>query len=187
MRRHRFFKRMPTGESLRQYRFLKPFAPYLDRHFLWQFNRKSVAGGLAVGLFFGILSPFAQILLAAIGAIVLRVNLPVAAFATLSTNPLTVPPLYYAAYQLGSFLTASDEDIRHLAGSGTAQNYYDQLGQVLRSFPLFIEWALSFGLPLMLGLAIIATVSAILGYVAVSLLWQLSVRLRWHKRRRRQP
>jgi uncharacterized protein (DUF2062 family) len=187
VRRHRLFKRMPTGESLRQYRFLKPFAPYLDRHFLWQSNRRTVAGGLAVGLFFGILSPFAQILLAAIGAIVLRVNLPVAAFATLLTNPLTVPPLYYAAYRIGNFFTASDAGIKDLADSGTAQSYYGQLSDVLRSFPLFIEWALSFGLPLMLGLAIIATVSAVLGYFTVSLLWQLSVRLRWSKRRQRQP
>src|SRR5690606_1202998 len=104
MRRSRFFKHMPTSQSIQENRYLKPLRRYVHHHYMWQFNRRGVAGGLAVGLFFGILSPVAQTLLGAIGSVVFRVNLPVAAVATLITNPFTVPPLYYAAYRLGKWM-----------------------------------------------------------------------------------
>ncbi|HEY4542284.1 MAG TPA: DUF2062 domain-containing protein, partial [Noviherbaspirillum sp.] len=68
-------------------RFLKPFARYLEHHSLWQFNRRAVAVGAAIGLFFGILIPFGQIVVSAFAAFFLRANLPVAAFATFITNP----------------------------------------------------------------------------------------------------
>ena len=181
MRRHRIFQRMPSGQSLRESRFLKPFAPYLDRHFLWQINRKAVAGGIAVGLFFGILSPVAQIFFAAIGAIFLRVNLPVAAFGTFVTNPFTAPPIYYGAYRLGDFLTGGG--IRN--ESALDQGFFSQLSEALSSFPLFLDWCLGIGLPLLLGLAVVASASAALGYVAVHGLWSMSVRRRWSKRRAR--
>lgn len=73
-----FFKHFPTSQGLKDGRFLKPFARYLEHHFLWQFNRRAVAGGATIGLFFGILFPFLQIFMAAFAAIVLRANLPVA-------------------------------------------------------------------------------------------------------------
>ena len=59
MRRSKYFKHIPTSESIQQNRFLKPFSRYLHHHYLWQFNRRGVAGGLAVGLFVGILIPLA--------------------------------------------------------------------------------------------------------------------------------
>jgi uncharacterized protein (DUF2062 family) len=183
MRRSRFHKYIPTSETLRSNRFLKPFSRYLDRHFLWQFNRRGVAGGLAVGLFVGILIPFAQILFGAIGAIVLRVNLPVAAFATFATNPLTVPPLYYAAYRLGTALT----------GNGDAGPTMQMAGKIAREqghisswFANMLEWLHNVGPQLMIGLAAIATVSALVAYVLVNLVWYLQARYRWHKRRTRR-
>jgi uncharacterized protein (DUF2062 family) len=181
MRRSRFFRYIPTSQTIRSNRFLKPFAPYLDRHFLWQFNRRGVAGGLAVGLFVGILVPFAQILFGAIGAILLRVNLPVAASATFITNPFTVPPLYYAAYRLGNLVldNGGDEPLQ-LAGKVAREQ-----GEVGHWFANLIDWLHSVGPQLMIGLALIACVSALLGYVLVSVAWQLQARYRWHKRRSR--
>lgn len=183
MRRSRFQKYIPTSQTIRSNRFLKPFSRYLDRHFLWQFNRRGVAGGLAVGLFVGILVPFAQILFGAIGAILLRVNLPVAAFATFATNPFTVPPLYYAAYRLGNMLMNNgnaDAPMR------MADKVAREQGVVAHWFTNLLEWLHNVGPQLMIGLAVIATVSALLAYVLVNLAWHLRARYRWHKRRVRR-
>lgn len=187
MRRSRFFKHMPTSQSIQENRFLKPFRGYLHHHFLWQFNRRGVAGGLAVGLFVGILIPFAQILFGVLGAILVRVNLPVAAFATFVTNPFTVPPLYYAAYRLGNLLMESDEVAREATlNSGMLAKIAGEQGQVGNWLSNLIDWVQSVGPQLMIGLAIIATVSALAGYLLVKLIWQLQALHRWRKRRLRQ-
>jgi len=183
MRRSRLFKHVPTSHSVRTNKYLKPFSRYLHHHFLWQFNRRGVAGGLAVGLFVGILIPFAQMLFGAIGAISLRVNLPVAVFATFATNPFTVPPLYYAAYRLGNAMLG-EEDVD--GTPGIANKVANEQGAVGNWFVNSIEWLQSVGPQLMLGLAVIATISAFVGYVAVSLIWKWQARYRWHKRRLRQ-
>jgi hypothetical protein len=43
-------------------------------------------------------------------AILFRVNLPVAAFTTLYTNPFTIVPLYLLAYEIGILITGSSSD-----------------------------------------------------------------------------
>lgn len=181
----RFRKHFPTPQHLMENRFLKPFSRHLHHHFLWQFNRRAVAGGVAVGLFFGILIPFAQILMAALAAMLLRVNLPVAAFSTLVSNPLTFPPLYYLAYRLGDILTGSapmpppasiEADIEHTVAV--------QQGEVEGWLPGLIDWVQSIGFPLAAGLAVLAVTAAVAGYLCVNILWKLRVRWKWHRRLR---
>lgn len=185
MRRSRFFKHIPTSESIQQNRFLKPFSRYLHHHFLWQFNRRGVAGGLAVGLLVGILIPFAQIFFGTIGAILVRVNLPVAAFATFVTNPFTVPPLYYAAYRLGNFLIGSDVPSSTAIGPDMFNKVVNEQGEVSHWADNLIAWIQTVGPELMTGLAVIAVASAVAGYVLVNVIWHTQARYRWHKRRSR--
>ncbi len=187
LRRSRLFKWLPTSESIKKNRFLKPFGHYLHHHFLWQFNRRSVAGGFAVGLFFGIQVPFAQILLAAVAAIILRVNLPIAAFSTLVSNPLTFPALYYFAYQLGEFLTGGAAPVPETAiENAVTKKIVDQQAEVGGWLANLIDWIQSVGPSLALGLSVLAIVSAVAGYVIVSTLWRLHANWRWSKRRLRQ-
>ncbi len=186
MRRTRFFKWLPTSESIRENRFLKPFGHYLHHHYLWQFNRRSVAGGFAVGLFFGILIPFAQILLAAIAAVILRVNLPVAAFSTLITNPFTFPAVYYVAYRLGELLTGGDARVPEVVIETDVNiRIVGQQADVAGWFANSMDWMQSVGPSLAIGLGTLAIVSAIAGYFIVSGLWRLNATRRWHKRRLR--
>lgn len=186
MPRGQFSKRLPTAQSLKESRFLKPFARYLDHHFLWQINRRSVAGGVAVGLFFGLLIPFAQIFFAALVAILLRVNLPTAAFCTLVSNPLTFPAIYYFAYKLGDFLTGRESEVAEVVIESDIQEVMTvQQGEVIGWFPHLMLWLQSVGLPLALGLLVIASVGALVGYVLVSEAWKLHARRRWAKRRDR--
>lgn len=186
MRSPRFFKHLPTSAALRNNRFLKPFNRYLHHHFLWQFNRRAVAGGVAIGLFFGFMIPFAQILFAAIAAIIFRVNLPVAAFSTLVTNPLTFPPIYYFAYKLGAFLTGgTNSETAPLPGE--AEELVAQQTEVTGLFANLVDWAQGVGLPLITGLTVLAVVSAVTGYLLVSGLWRLQAIRRWRKRGQRRP
>src|SRR5690242_10600286 len=93
-------RHIPTRESIHQYRLLRPFASHLSQPALWRMTRRSVPRGVAIGLFVGVIIPFMHTLIAAVFAIPLRANVAVAAAVTLVINPLTIPPLYYAAYRI---------------------------------------------------------------------------------------
>lgn len=188
MRNTRLFKRLPTAQEIQRSRLLKPFARFLHHHFLWQFNRRAVAGGVAVGLFFGILTPFAQILFAAIAAVIFRVNLPVAAFSTLVTNPLTFPPIHYFAYKLGGFLTQWLRSIpQDLPATGEVEQLVAQQAEVSGWLGHLIDWAQTVGLPLLTGLIVLAVAAATCGYFLVNALWRLHAIQRWRKRRGYRP
>ena len=84
--------------------------------------------------------------LAALLALLFRVNLPVAALVTLYSNPLTIGPLYWLAYKLGSLLTG---------GNGhTALPPLPSLSEhgLLGWLQHLAIWAWSLGLPLAVGL-----------------------------------
>ncbi len=186
MQRHRFFKKLPTPQKLLESRMLRPLKPYLHHHFLWQFNRRTVAGGVAVGLFFGILIPFAQIVIAALAAVLLRVNLPIAAFSTLITNPFTFPALYYLAYKLGDFLTGTQSIVPEVAIQADIEKAVEVQMQVTGWLPNLFDWLQSVGLPLAIGLSVLAITSSIAGYFTVNWLWRWQVTRRWHSRHLRR-
>ena len=77
------------------------FAGPLLHHRLWHLNRHSAAGALAVGLFCGLIPGPFQIAGAALASVALRLNLPLALLTTFYSNPLTIVPLYLAAFGLG--------------------------------------------------------------------------------------
>lgn len=186
MRRHRFFQRLPSAHALKENRFLKPFARYMEDHSLWQFNRRAVAGGVAIGLFFGILVPFAQILLAAVAAIFLRVNLPVAAFSTFVTNPFTFPGVYYLAYLVGGWFTTPDIVTPVVEIEQEVQKTLASQQHVITEWlASAVDWLQSVGPQLMIGLAILAVVCATAGYFVVDTIWRLWIHARWRKRRSR--
>lgn len=96
---------LPSREQLLQNRWLGWLAPFLGHPRLWRWSRRGVALGVAIGVFFGLLIPIAQIPLATAASIILRANIPAAAASTLVTNPITFAPIYYAAYKLGVWVT----------------------------------------------------------------------------------
>ena len=131
-----------------------------------------MALGAALGVFFGFMIPVAQILFSALFALLLRANLPVAAVATLVSNPLTYGPIWVLAYRTGAALlgestdAASIAEIEREAGAERAdpQTWGERFGAV--------------GRPLMLGLAVFAVVGGVTTWVLVNLLWLLVAHLR---------
>src|SRR5262245_61692111 len=98
MLRKFFRKYLPTAGEVRANKYLAWCSGWLGHPNLWSLNRDSVAGAFAIGLFAGLIPGPLQMLGAALLAIPLRKNLPVALATTFYTNPLTIAPLYVLAY-----------------------------------------------------------------------------------------
>jgi|AntAceMinimDraft_13_1070369.scaffolds.fasta_scaffold13917_4 uncharacterized protein (DUF2062 family) len=179
-----FKKYLPAPDKVSQHKMLRWLGPTLTRPSLWQANRRSIALGLAIGVFMGLIIPLAQIPLAALGAILLRANLPVAVASTLVTNPFTFAPVYFLAYQLGDFILSLGEPVMSdaMIAAQVAQVAELTEGSGLGLF----EQIGSIGAPLFTGLFVLASVLAVLVYVVVSGLWRLGVLWRHRKRRHRQ-
>src|SRR5438309_4996197 len=96
---HWLKRHIPTRESIHRYRLLRPFAKHLSGPALWRMTRRSVPRAVAIGLGVGVISPVMYTVVAAIIAIPLCANVAITALFTLVINPLTIPPLYYAAYR----------------------------------------------------------------------------------------
>jgi uncharacterized protein len=91
---------LPGAEAIRASRWLRWLGPALHHPRLWHVSRRGVALGMALGFFFGLLIPLAQIPLSAAAAVALRANVPAAVASTLVTNPVTFAPIYYAAWRV---------------------------------------------------------------------------------------
>ncbi len=108
----KFLRRyLPDGDAVRGDKRLAWLErwPWLNHPNLWHLNRDSVAGGFAIGLFSGLVPGPLQMLVAALLAIPLKKNLPVALVTTLYTNPFTIAPLYLLAYGYGRLLLGAGD------------------------------------------------------------------------------
>ena len=168
---------MPTRAEARRQRALRWLGPLLEREWLWRMNRRAVASGVALGVFFGLIVPVAQIPFAAAGALLLRANLPAAALATLVSNPLTVAPIYWLAHRTGAAILAPPGSEQIVAPAA------DDLEAAHITSADWIQRIADVGGPLMLGLSLFAACGAVLAYVAVRLIWRWSVL--WQRRRPR--
>ncbi len=177
----KYFRRfLPTHASIHKHRWLGRFASFLEHPNLWHLNRHSVAGGFAVGLFAGLVPGPLQMLAALLLAIPLRVNLPVALLTTLYTNPLTILPLYVLAYEYGGLLLGEATDA---AAVKTFEMDWLHLADSMRAL---LDWSVSLGKPLAVGLLALALTLAAIGYFAVKLAWRAHVALAWRARRNRR-
>jgi len=166
-------KHIPTRENVHRHRILKPFAPHLSHSSLWRMTRRSVPRGVAVGLFVGVIIPVMHTAIAAIIAIPLRANVAIAAACTLLINPLTIPPLYYAAYRIGSWELHND---RSLVNPAAAERFSSELSRLL-------FWIHQASGPIAVGVLTIAVAAAALGYLGAALLWRSWSHSRWRQRR----
>lgn len=179
---------LPPPEALRNNRWLRWIGLALHHPRLWHLNRRGVALGMALGLFFGLLVPIAKIPLAGAAAVALRANVPAAVASTLVTNPFTFGPVYYAAWRVGAAILGTPEGEQAPAppSDGPAgpaappsdpdASWWSQAWQRITGV----------GKPLLLGLAVFATVGGLATYALVSGAWHLKVRLQRRKRLRQR-
>lgn len=133
---------------------------------LWKLTRKTSAQGVAIGCFWAMFPFPVQTILSALTAIWLRANLPLAVICVWISNPVTIPPLYYLAYKLGSVLL--DQPIYPI------------------SFELSMSWFThtftTIWQPLMLGCLLLGICNAAIAYTVIQILWKIKLIKRWRKR-----
>ena len=155
--------RAPSREALARNRFVQPFAHRVLRSDLWRFNRRSVPRGIALGLFVGILIPFAHSAVAALTAVFVRANVPIAMATTWTSNPATWVIIFPLAYRIGEKLLHFDRMTGVAPISETMQSTgSDHLLQRLTGA----------GIETALGLFVIAAVLSALGYIVTSFGWR---------------
>ena len=158
---------LPRRRHLRGGRLHRMVGEGLFHSELWTFTRRTVAEGLAVGLFIGCTPTMGvQIILCGVAAFFLRVNVPVALLGSLVSNPLTAPILYPLEYKLGVWLVGIP-DAEELEGFSGA----------LRSFMRYAR-------PLWAGSLAMAAACSVVGWALVTAVWTAANAI---QRRRRQP
>ena len=175
----KFFRRfLPDRDSVRANKYLGWLGKGLYHPSLWRLNRDAVAGGFAIGLFAGLVPGPLQILTAAVLAVPLKKNLPVAILTTFYTNPLTIVPLYLLAVSFGRFLMGANHH------PVKVEPYTWDWAHWIDSLQALAHWSMSLGKPLAIGLPALAISLALLGYAGVQLGWRGYVVLKWRARQR---
>lgn len=174
----KFIKRyLPDHRAVRDHKHLKVFGRLLHNPNLWHLNRRSVPGAFSVGLIAAFVPLPMQMALAAAGAIIFRVNLPIAVGLVWLTNPFTMPPLFYLQYKIGAWLlqTPATPGVTYQPETKIADFSFDYLIHELGDI-----WQ-----PFLLGTVILAITSAFAANLAVRALWRLHIKRYLKKRRAR--
>lgn len=162
-----FRKLIPNPDKFRQHKHLQFLGDSLHLPCLWHLNRHNIARSFAIGLFCMWLPFPLQSVLAAMLAILFRANLPLAVILVFITNPITIPPMFYFAYELGANILGYSTD-----------GY---------NFTLSLEWLMNGMLkiwkPMLLGCLIMGSISSILGYYGIHGLWRMRILQRLKERR----
>ena len=139
--------------------FMTPFRHLLHDHRLWGVQRRWVVPAFATGLFVAFLPFPGHMLIGSLAALMLRINIPVAALATWASNPLTVGPIFYFSYQVGASLL--------------------DMPQKSIDFELSLDWVtntfVTIWQPMLLGSVLLGGAAALVGFALLDLLWRVSI------------
>ncbi len=163
----KFLKRwMPDPAKIRGHASLQFLGTLLHDPNLFHLNRHSVSRAFLVGIFVCFLPMPGQMAVAALGALWLRGNLPISVALVWISNPVTMPAMFYACYQLGLWLLNAPQRPFH--------------------YELSIEWImaeLGFLLPpLLTGTLVCALFFSCVAFLTINQLWRWNVSRVWHKR-----
>lgn len=163
---------IPDTEWIKRQKSLSLFGSWLHDPNLWHLNRHSAASAAFIGLFVAFIPLPLQMPIAALLSVMFRSNLAIAVTLVWVTNPLTIAPMFYLAYEVGAVV----------------------LGSPTSSFEFDLTWHwLSEGLsqhwqPFLLGCFLCGLFFGLLASTAIRILWRYHTIARWRERRlKRQP
>jgi uncharacterized protein (DUF2062 family) len=168
--RRSILRRLPDRDRLRRSYLYRLFGRHILSRDLWHLDARSLAGGFSLGLFIAFTPtiPF-HMVLACLGALYFRVNLPAALLACWVSNPLTAIPIYATAWRIGETILHSMPLVeRYLAAYAGGKH----------------TRIVTFSFCLWTGSLLLAMPAALVGNLSVRWLWWRAVRLRQHRRRR---
>lgn len=168
MRLKAFFQRvLPPRHHIQGHRQLRFLGTILHDPNIFHLTRRSAAGGVATGLFVAFLPIPGQMIVSALAAILFRVNLPLAVVLVWLTNPVTMPPIFFLAYETGAKIL--NRTPHHVQFEPTLRWLETTFTQIWPS--------------LLLGCFVLGTVSAVIGYVAIRVIWRAGVVKKWEERK----
>ena len=158
----------PSHARIREIKALQVLGDWVYAGNLWHINRYSASMAFFVGLFVAFIPVPAQMVVAALLAVLLRCNLPLSVSLVWITNPVTMPAIFFLAYKVGAMIV--DVPVKDI------------------EFELSIYW-LSHSLsaiwkPFLLGCLICGIFFGCLGYFVISLMWRWRVVYKWRERNR---
>ncbi len=157
---------LPSPARMRRNGSLSVLGEWVYAPYLWHLNRYSASMAFFVGLFLAFIPVPGQMLLAAFGAVLLRCNLPLSVGLVWITNPLTVPAIFYVAYQVGALLI--DVPVQDVQFEVSLAWFQSGLSSVWK--------------PLVVGCLLCGLFFGSLGYFVINVLWRLRVAKAWRKR-----
>ena len=104
----RWLRPLPRRATIHRYPFLNRFADFArKRIYLWSFRVENVVPALYAGCILTLLPVYGiQVPTALLLAVLLRANLPILVGLQIVSNPFTVLPIWFAAYQMGRHFLA---------------------------------------------------------------------------------
>jgi len=166
----KFFQRfLPKPQTIKNNKTLQIFGDWLHEPNLWHLNRRSVAGAFAVGLFFAWMPVPFQMVLAAGAAILIGTNLPMSVALVWITNPITIPPMFYSAYLVGTWIIGEPP---------TDFTFELTMGWLFNE--LSASWK-----PFLVGCFTLAVTSSIIGYTVIDGIWRYKVLNRRSSKRKK--
>lgn len=165
----RLIKRLlPEKETLEKAKVHSLFGDMIQSPLLWHVNRQTVSRAVAIGLFTAFMPIPFQMIVACGLAIYFRANILIAVPLVWISNPVTIPPLLFFAYYIGSFFFPNGMQVN-------INDYHQVLHMLNQLWP-----------PILLGLFICAGTFATMGYIVTQLFWRYYVKLKWFKRKQLQ-
>ncbi len=167
---HKLRNHLGRRDKILNHRALRWLGTRLHDPNLWHFGRRPVAGGFGLGLLIAFFPIPIHMLLAPPLAVALRVNLPITLTVIWISNPVTLVPLLYLAYQVGCWVLGTPVLAAEFGSHFDLATFTKAAHQML--------------LPLLVGSLICGVVAGSCGYFGVHTLWRWRIRQRQRQRRR---
>ena len=152
--------------------YMRPFDFLWHEPAMWHITRRGSCRAIALGAFIACVPiPGTHMILAVLGAIYFRINLPVALVAVWISNPLTYGPMLYMDFQLGTWAMHLSHLEKLVMEPATKQWHVAALSHAWPAFQAVLVGSVMEGL-----------VFALVGYFAFDLAWRLSISGRWKLR-----
>jgi len=171
-------KFLPHPDVIIHNRWIKLLGPRLQDTSLWHINRRSCSLAIALGIFCAFIPVPFQMLIAAAAAVWMRVNILIAVPMVWISNPLTMGPMYYLCYLVGTEILGEQ-----------AAGFEFEL-----SFDWLLTELVAIWQPFLLGCLILGLISALAAFILVRILWHLHIlshikdrAARLHNRKRNKP
>ena len=154
----KFFKKYtPNKDIVKDYKILNFLVSALFHEDLWRFSRIPFCRGTVIGIFWGWMPMFFQMIPAAYCAILFRANLPLSVAGVWISNPITMPPMMYLGYEFGNVVLGIDPLFDKFEAS---------FDWIISVFALILE-------PLLVGTMIIGISSAVIGFFGIHIFWKI--------------